>query len=95
MIQALKILKVLFKILLFPVSVYGLFGLFLFIFALERRFTDWVGFFHSAIVIALMFAAVFMTDRLVRADKRGLALSLYVAPLVLVGLVVLASFVLP
>jgi hypothetical protein len=86
MTRALKILRVLFAILLVPVSAYGLFALFLFIFAIERRFIDWVYFFHSAIVIALMFAAVFMTDRLVGAEKRGVALGLYVAPLLLVGL---------
>jgi hypothetical protein len=76
-------------VLLVPAVWFGSFALFLFVFAIERRLLDWILFFYAVVIFALMLAAVVLTGRFIRLGKLRIALALYIAPVLLVAILVL------
>jgi hypothetical protein len=89
--RVLGILRIIYAVLLVPMSIFGSFALFMFLVTDDKNAVDFLLFLYATGTIGLTFAAVFLTGRLIQAGRPWQALGLYVAvPVLLAPLVISA-----
>ncbi len=91
--KTLKALRIVYGVLLLPVTLFMAFELFVFVVAYaNKRLIDWAFFLSHFLILASMIAAIVSTGSLIRCGKQQIALILYLVPIALVaGLFFIAS----